>query len=84
MSDGGAALVLVSEQGLAELGIPETACVEVAGLGQATSSLYDDGEPTALPTASVAADRAYAQSGIRPGQVGVLERFTTVLPSPRC
>ena len=73
VSDGAAAMFLVSEAGLAKLGLTEADVVEVVGTGHATSSLYLDGDPTALDTTRLAADRAYAAAGMGPGDVGVAE-----------
>ena len=73
VSDGGAAMVLVSEEGLSKLGISESQCVEVLGLGQATGSLYTDSDPTAMPTTACAADRAFDQAGINREHIGVAE-----------
>ena len=63
VSDGGAALVLVSEEGLKKLGKSEADAIEVVGLGHATGNLYEDADPLALPTTAAAAQRAYAQAG---------------------
>jgi acetyl-CoA acyltransferase len=73
VSDGGAAMVVVSEEGLAKLGIDQSQCVEVLGLGQATGNLYTDSDPTAMPTTAEAADRAFNQAGVDRADVGVAE-----------
>ena len=73
VSDGGAALVLVSEAGLSKLGVPKDRCVEVCGFAQATGNLYEDSDPTSLPTTRAAAERAFAQSGVGPDAIGVAE-----------
>ncbi len=75
VSDGGAALILVSEEGLRELGIAESACVEVSGFCTATGNLYEDGDLTQLPTTAAAAKKAFAEAGISPtdGKIGVVE-----------
>ena len=64
VSDGGAALVLVSEAGLAKLGKTMSDSVEVLGLGCAASSLYTTPDPSTLPTAAAAANVAFAEAGI--------------------
>jgi acetyl-CoA acyltransferase len=73
VSDGGAAMVVVSEEGLAKLGIDQAQCVEVLGMGQATGNLYTDSDPTAMPTTAAAADRAFEQAGVDRADVGVAE-----------
>ena len=73
VSDGGAALILVSEEGLAKLGKHPSDAIEVLGLGHATGNLYEDGDFTTMDVTRVAADRAWAQSGVRAGQIGVAE-----------
>ena len=73
VSDGGAALILVSEEGLLKLGIKMDQCVEVKGLGQATGNLYTDSEPTSMPTVAAAAQMAFDQSGVRSNDIQVAE-----------
>ena len=73
VSDGAAALVLVSEEGLAALGLQESDCVEVAGVGHSVSSLYADGDLTSLTTTASAATKAYEAAGITAGDVDVAE-----------
>jgi len=73
VSDGASALFLVSEEGLRKIGASESDAIEIVGWGQATSSLYSDGEPTALPTTALAAKRAYEQAGITADAVNVAE-----------
>ena len=73
VSDGAAALVLVSEEGLAALGLQESDCVEVAGVGHSVSSLYADGDLTRLTTTASAATKAYNAAGINAADVDVAE-----------
>ena len=73
VSDGGAAMIVVSEQGLSKLGLHMDQCVEVAGYGQATGNLYTDSNPTTMPTTAAAAQIAWEQSGISPECIGVAE-----------
>ena len=73
VSDGAAALVLVSEDGLAALGLQESDCVEVAGVGHSVASLYTDGDLTRLTTTASAATKAYDAAGIRASDVNVAE-----------
>ncbi len=73
VSDGASALYLVSEQGLAALGLSESDAIEVAGLGVSTASLYEDGDALRLETTARAARVAYSASGVSPSEVGVAE-----------
>ena len=73
VSDGAAALVLVSEDGLAALGLKESDCIEVAGVGHSVSSLYTDGDLTRLTTTANAATKAYQSAGISAADVNVAE-----------
>jgi len=73
VSDGAAALVLVSEDGLKKLGLSEADCVEVAGTGHSVSSLYVDGDLTSLTTTANAAAKAYSTAGITAADVDVAE-----------
>jgi acetyl-CoA acyltransferase len=73
VSDGGAALILVSEAGMKKIGAQRDLCAEILGVGVATSSLYEDTNPLELATTAHAAQRAYAQSGVKPDQLGVVE-----------
>ena len=63
VSDGGAALVLASEDGLAKIGKTPADCVEVLGLGCAASSLFTTPDPLALPTCAAAGVSAFTQVG---------------------
>ena len=73
VSDGAAALVLVSEAGLAKLGLPEADVVEVAGVGHSVSSLYTDGDLSQLATTANAVSKAYASAGIAASDVNIAE-----------
>lgn len=73
VSDGGAALILVSEAGLAKLGKSISDCTEVVSVGHAVGNLYEDGNPIALETTAAAAKEAYAAAGIGPDDVDVCE-----------
>ncbi len=73
VSDGASALLLVSEQGLAALGLRPADVVEVRGRGHAVASLYEDGDPTELPTVRSAIGRAMAEAGVRVDDLGVAE-----------
>ncbi len=73
VSDGGAALILVSQEALARYGKTPDDVVEVLGIGQATGNLYEDGNPLEMPTTAHAAARAYTEAGVTPDQIGVAE-----------
>jgi acetyl-CoA acyltransferase len=73
VSDGGAALIVVSEDGLSKIGVDMNQCIEVTGFGQATGNLYTDSDPTRMPTTAAAADVAFSQAGIGRDAIDVLE-----------
>ena len=73
VSDGAAALILASEQGLKALGKDPADCVEITGYGVATSPLGDVDDYTFLGTTNLAANEAYDAAGIGPGDVQVAE-----------
>ncbi len=73
VSDGAAALVLVSEEGLKALGLTEADVVEVAGVGHSVASLYTDGDLTQLTTTANAVSKAYAAAGIGASNVDIAE-----------
>jgi acetyl-CoA acetyltransferase len=73
VSDGGSALIVVSEEGLRKLGKSPSDAIEVVAISHATGDLWHDGDPTRLETTAVAATRAYQQSGARPQDVQIAE-----------
>lgn len=73
VSDGGAALILVSEEGLSKLGKKQSDAIELIGLGVATGNLYENSDPLSLLTTAYAAENAYAQAGVAPEQIGIAE-----------
>jgi acetyl-CoA acetyltransferase len=73
VSDGGAALVLVSEEGLAKLGLSTSDAVEVLAVAHTTGNLWEDANPVTMDTTAAAAAQAYATAGIRPSDLGVAE-----------
>ncbi len=72
VSDGGAALLLVSEQGLEKLE-KRDACLEVIGAGHACGPLAAVPDLTWLDVTARASARAYAQAGLAPSDVQVAE-----------
>mmetsp|Transcript_11196 Transcript_11196/g.12835 ORF Transcript_11196/g.12835 Transcript_11196/m.12835 type:complete len:423 (+) Transcript_11196:65-1333(+) len=73
VSDGGAALVVVSEDGLKKLGKSVSDAIELVGIGHATGNLFVDGDPLSMPTTAFAASQAYDMSTITPADVQVAE-----------
>jgi acetyl-CoA acyltransferase len=73
VSDGASAMFLVSEDGLAAMGLTEADAVEIIGRGHSVDSLYVDRDPTELATARHAAAQAYASAGVTIDDVQVAE-----------
>jgi acetyl-CoA acyltransferase len=73
VSDGGSALVLVSEEGLAKLGRQPSDAIELVEYGVATASLYADSDPLRLSTTRAAATKVYEASGLTPKEVQIAE-----------
>ena len=74
ITDGYAALILATEEGLERLGIPKTDCVEIAGWGQATDPLRKAGRDVLRPAGAYRAMRAaYEMAGANPKDVNVAE-----------
>lgn len=73
VSDGAAALIVVSEDGLRRLGRTPADAVAVLACEVATGSLYDDDDLLAMPTTAAAAARAYASAGVGPSDIDVAE-----------
>ncbi|TVQ90920.1 MAG: hypothetical protein EA397_10505 [Deltaproteobacteria bacterium] len=73
VSDGGAALIVASEEGLRKLGKEPSDCIEVLHVEQATGNLYDDGDPLVMQTTAIAAQRAYEGAGLSPSDIDVAE-----------
>jgi acetyl-CoA C-acetyltransferase len=74
ITDGYAALILATEEGLARLGVPKSACVRIAGWGQATDSLRKEGRDVLHPAGAYRAmQSAYTMAGVQPADVNVAE-----------
>jgi acetyl-CoA acetyltransferase len=74
ISDGYAALILATEEGLNKLGVAKADCVEIAGYGQATDPLKKEGRDVLRPAGAYKAMRqAYAMAGVKPEDVNVAE-----------
>ncbi len=74
ISDGYAALILATEEGLKRLGVAKQDCVEIAGYGQATDPIRKDGRDVLHPAGALKAmGNAYAMAGASPVDVNVAE-----------
>src|SRR5215831_17712381 len=74
ISDGYAALILATPEGLARLGVPRSECVEIAGWGQATDPLRKAGRDVLRPAGAYRAmQTAYKMAGAKPDDVNVAE-----------
>jgi len=74
ITDGYAALILATTEGLAKLGVSKNACVEIAGYGQATDPLKKSGRDVLRPAGAYAAmNRAYAMAGVSAKDVNIAE-----------
>lgn len=73
VSDGGAAMIVVSEEGLRKLGKTESDAIEILAIDVATGNLYDDGDPTRLETTEVCATRAYRHANLTAADIDIAE-----------
>jgi acetyl-CoA acetyltransferase len=74
ITDGYAALIVATEEGLARLGVERRDTVEIAGYAQATDPLKKDGRDVLRPAGALRAmHRAYAMAGVQPAEVNVAE-----------
>ena len=74
ITDGYAALVLATEDGLRRLGIPKQETVRIAGWAQATDPLRKSGRDVLRPAGAYRAmNRAYEMAGVKPAEVNVAE-----------
>ena len=74
ITDGYAALILATEEGLAKLGVPKAECVEIAGWGQATDPIRKAGRDVLRPAGANRAMRtAYEMAGATPADVNIAE-----------
>jgi len=74
ITDGYAALILATEEGLARLGVPRGQCVELAGYGQATDPLGRAGRDVLRPRGALRAmQAAYDMARLKPADVNVAE-----------
>jgi acetyl-CoA C-acetyltransferase len=74
ITDGYAALIVATEEGLKKLGIPKNECVEIAGYAQATDPLKKEGRDILRPAGAFRAmNTAYKMAGASPKDVNVAE-----------
>jgi acetyl-CoA acetyltransferase len=74
ITDGYAALLLATEEGLARLGLNPRQCVRIAGWGQAADPLKAIGRDVLRPRGAYCAMRtAYKMAGVTPADVNVSE-----------
>jgi acetyl-CoA C-acetyltransferase len=74
ITDGYAALILATEEGLAKLGVAKADCVEIAGWGQATDPIRKEGRDVLRPAGAYRAMRtAYRMAGTDAKDVTVAE-----------
>ncbi|MBP7149069.1 MAG: 3-ketoacyl-CoA thiolase [Acidobacteria bacterium] len=74
VSDGGAAVLVVSDEGLGRLGKSKAEAVELVGLGHCVADLTaPPADLAALDTTRQAVEQALAMAGIGIDQVGVIE-----------
>ncbi|MGE5359135.1 MAG: thiolase family protein, partial [Bacteroidales bacterium] len=74
ITDGYAALILATEDGLKKLGVSKADCVQLAGYGQATDPLRKEGRDVLHPAGALTAmKQAYDMAGLKPADVNVAE-----------
>ncbi len=74
ITDGYAAMILATEEGLARLGVSKADCVELAGFGQATDPLMKEGRDVLKPVGAFRAmNTAYDMAGASSADVNVAE-----------
>jgi acetyl-CoA acetyltransferase len=74
MTDGYAALIVATEEGLKRLGVAKADCVQIAGYAQATDSLLRAGRDVLRPMGALTAmAKAYQMSGLTAADVNVAE-----------
>jgi acetyl-CoA C-acetyltransferase len=74
ITDGYAAVILATAEGLVKLGVPRRDCVEIAGYAQATDPLKKRGRDVLRPAgAYTAMNKAYEMARVTPEDVNVAE-----------
>jgi acetyl-CoA acetyltransferase len=74
VTDGYAAMIVATEEGLARLGLKPSMCVRIAGWAQATDPLKKAGRDVLRPAGAYRAmGKAYEMAGVTPADVNVAE-----------
>lgn len=73
VSDGGAALILASEEGLAKIGKTPADCIELLAYAISTSPLGQVEDFAELSNTKLAAAQVYEEAGLKPSDVQVCE-----------
>jgi len=73
VSDGAAALIVASSDGLHALGLRGNETVEVLACEHACGNLYEDGDPLVMSTTKFAAEKAYTVANRRPSDMDMVE-----------
>jgi len=74
ITDGYAALIVATEEGLTKLGVAKADCVQIAGYAQATDSLLrSDRDVLKAEGAKTAMNNAYRMAGLTPADINVAE-----------
>jgi len=74
ITDGYAALILATDEGLAKLSVNKKDCVEIAGYAQATDPLRKSGRDVLRPAGAIKAMKAaYQMAGVKADDVKVAE-----------
>jgi acetyl-CoA C-acetyltransferase len=74
ITDGYAAIILATAEGLVKLGVPKRDCVEIAGYGQATDPLKKAGRDVLRPAGAYKAmNKAYEMARVTANDVNVAE-----------
>lgn len=74
MTDGYAALIIATDEGLKRLGVARADCVQIAGYAQATDSLLRAGRDVLQPAGALGAmNKAYQMAGLSPADINVAE-----------
>lgn len=74
VSDGASALLVASEDGLAQIGVDKSKAVQLVGLGVAVADLTQPPiDQTKMTTVAEAVKKAYEVAGIGPKDIGIAE-----------
>ena len=72
ITDGYAALILATEEGLEKLGVKKADTIEIAGYAQGTDPLRKEGREVLKPRGAICAmSKAYTMAGVSPTEVNV-------------